>query len=235
MSSRVPKILVVEDDPNFGEVLRTYLEMSDYHVTLCRDGHEGWTTYLDGKFDLCILDVMMPKMDGFTLAKAIRDKDKDIPIMFLTAKTLKEDVIEGLKIGADDYITKPFVSDELLLRVKAVLKRVNLEEEELPEKMKIGKYTYQYSHRLLIFGEEENKLSPKEAELLRLFCLNIGNVVDRSFALIKLWGEDNYFKARSMDVFIAKLRKRFEHDPNVSIENIHSNGFRLQVKEATSS
>lgn len=224
------KILLVEDDQNFGDVLRSYLEMNDYDVNLAIDGELGWQEFNKGSYDLCILDVMMPKKDGFTLAKEIREKDKDTPIIFLTAKTLKEDVLEGFKIGADDYISKPFNSEELLYRVQAILKR-SVKQEEPEEDIKefnIGKYHFNYPLRILSFEDgSKDKLSPKEAHLLRLFCLYKNDVLPRSIALTKIWGEDNYFTARSMDVFVTKLRKYLNKDENLEIVNIHGNGFRL--------
>lgn len=231
------KILLVEDDRNFGDVLRSYLEMHDYNVTLATDGAMGLENYNRGKYDLCIFDVMMPKKDGFTLAREIREKDNEMPIIFLTAKTLKEDVLQGFKIGADDYITKPFNSEELLYRIQAILKRSRPKpdpREEIRE-FNIGKYHFNYPLRILTFNagqEDENKvkLSPKEAQLLRMFAMYINDVLPRSEALTKIWGEDNYFTARSMDVFVTKLRKYLAQDKELEIVNIHGNGFQLLVK-----
>ncbi len=231
------KILLVEDDQNFGDVLRSYLEMHDYEVVLATDGMAGLEAYKKEAFDLCIFDVMMPKKDGFTLAKEIREKDNEIPIIFLTAKTLKEDILEGFKIGADDYISKPFNSEELLLRVQAILKRSQKapDPKEDIKEFDIGKYHFNYPLRILSFngGEtiEKSKLSPKEAHLLRLFCIYKNDVLPRSEALTKIWGEDNYFTARSMDVFVTKLRKYLKNDENIEIVNIHGNGFRLLIQE----
>lgn len=227
------KILLVEDDRNFGDVLKSYLEMNDYDVVLATDGFEGLDAYKKGRFDLCIFDVMMPKKDGFTLAKEIRELDTEIPIIFLTAKTLKEDVLEGFKIGADDYIAKPFNSEELLYRVQAVLKRSQklADPKEDIKEFSIGKYHFNYPLRILTYnGQEKEKLSPKEAHLLRLFCIHKNDVLARSEALTKIWGEDNYFTARSMDVFVTKLRKYLSKDEQLEIVNIHGNGFRLLVK-----
>ncbi len=224
------KILLVEDDQNFGDVLKSYLEMNDYEVNLATDGEQGLSEFNKTDYNLCILDVMMPKKDGFTLARDIREKDKETPIIFLTAKTLKEDVLEGFKIGADDYMSKPFNSEELLYRVQAILKR-SIKKEEPEEDIKefnIGKYHFNYPLRILTYdGDEKSKLSPKEAHLLRLFCLYKNDVLPRSVALTKIWGEDNYFTARSMDVFVTKLRKYLSKDDNLEIVNIHGNGFRL--------
>ena len=227
------RILLVEDDRNFGDVLRSYLEMNQYDVTLATDGEAGFTTYKGSSFDLCILDVMMPKKDGFTLAKEIKEDNGSMPIIFLTAKSLKEDVIDGFRIGADDYITKPFNSEELLYRVQAVLKRsagpVNPESDK--KEFEIGNYIFNYPLRILTFDpngtKEKDKLSPKEAHLLRLFCLHKNDVLPRSQALVEIWEEDNYFTARSMDVFVTKLRKYLKKDENLEIVNIHGNGFRL--------
>jgi two-component system OmpR family response regulator len=226
------KILLTEDDQNFGDVLKSYLEMHDYQVELAKDGEEGLKQFNKSQYDLCILDVMMPKMDGFTLAGKIREKDQGVPIVFLTAKTLKSDIIEGFKIGADDYITKPFNSEELLYRVQAVLKRSQKapDPREDIKEFSIGEYHFNYPLRILTFSDNKQKLSPKEAQLLKMFCLFKNEVLLRSDALKKIWGEDNYFTARSMDVFITKLRKYLSKDENLEIVNIHGNGFRLLVK-----
>jgi len=228
-----PKILLVEDDQNFGDVLRSYLEMNEYDITLATDGEQGINTFKEGSFDLCILDVMMPKKDGFTVATEIRGTNKDIPIIFLTAKTMKDDVIKGFKIGADDYITKPFNSEELLYRIQAILKRsqVTATEDERRE-FEIGKYHFDYPLRILSFeNDDKEKLSPKEAELLKMFCIKVNDILPRSEALVKIWGEDTYFTARSMDVFVTKLRKYLKKDDAIEIINIHGNGFQLKVKE----
>jgi DNA-binding response OmpR family regulator len=225
------KILLVEDDRNFGDVLKSYLEMHDFEVDHAADGEAGLATFKTGTYDLCIFDVMMPKKDGFTLAKDVRELDKTTPIIFLTAKSLKEDVLEGFKIGADDYITKPFNSEELLYRVRAILKR-SAKEDDPQEDIKefnIGIYHFNYPLRILTNTKEESteKLSPKEAHLLRMFCLKKNDVLERSEALTKIWGQDNYFTARSMDVFVTKLRKYLSDDNALEIANIHGNGFRL--------
>ena len=228
------KILLVEDDQNFGDVLRSYLEMHDYEVDLATDGEMGLQHFNKGNYDLCIFDVMMPKKDGFTLANEIREKDTETPIVFLTAKVLKEDVLQGFKVGGDDYISKPFNSDELLARIKAILRRTHQSEKEEnePREYHMGDYHFDFKTRILTFKKdskeaEEEKLSPKEAYLLKLFALNINDVLTRSEALTKIWGEDNYFTARSMDVFVTKLRKYLSKDDRLEIMNIHGNGFRL--------
>ncbi len=231
------KILLVEDDRNFGDVLRSYLEMHGYEVDLAIDGIEGFEKFRHGTYDLCILDVMMPRKDGFTLAKDIRSKNADIPIIFLTAKTLKEDVLEGFRIGADDYVTKPFNSEELLYRVQAILKRAQKKSDPEDDTVEytIGKYYFNVPLRILYIKDgseisEKIKLSPKEALLLRMFSQHRNAILPRSEALTKIWGEDNYFTARSMDVFVTKLRKYLSKDENIEIVNIHGNGFRMIVK-----
>ena len=228
-------ILLAEDDINFGDVLKSYLELNDFNVDLAKDGVEALNKFNNKNYHLGIFDVMMPNMDGFELAKEIKKENENMPIIFLTAKTLKEDVIEGFKLGADDYITKPFNSEELLYRVKAVIKRSNNKKPESAKKeFNLGKYYFNFSLRELIFNNDKNKstqkLSPKEAQLLRLFCVNINEVVPRKLALKEIWGKTDYFTARSMDVFVTKLRRYLEKDPNLEIINIHGNGFRLVDK-----
>lgn len=231
------KILLVEDDKNFGDVLRSYLEMHDYEVTLATDGEQGLQKYQENDYDLCIFDVMMPRKDGFTLASEIREEDEDMPIIFLTAKTMKDDVVKGFKVGADDYISKPFNSQELLYRIQAILKRSQgkADPREALREFEIGKYHFDYELRVLTFApgepeEEVNKLSPKEAQLLRMFAMNLNDILPRSEALKEIWGEDNYFTARSMDVFVTKLRKYLKKDEQIEIVNIHGNGFQLLVR-----
>ncbi|MFT7588296.1 MAG: two-component system OmpR family response regulator [Limisphaerales bacterium] len=232
MTSPKIQILLVEDDPNFGTVLKDYLSMNDYEVELANDGELGWRTFEKGNYDLCVLDVMLPKKDGFTLAADIRQVNTEVPIIFLTAKTLQEDVLEGFKIGADDYITKPFNSEELLFRIQAVLKRGKGKRNNEQKEFDIGSYHFNFKTRILTRGEEsQNKLSPKEAELLRLLSININDITYREEALKSIWGRDDYFTARSMDVFITKLRKYLKEDGNIEIVNIHGNGFRLNVEE----
>ncbi len=234
MSTPNARILLVEDDTNFGDVLRSYLEMHDYDVTLATDGEAGLRAFKPGSYDICIFDVMMPKKDGFALAHDVRQRDEHVPIVFLTAKNLKEDILQGFKAGADDYITKPFVSEELLMRIQAILRRSQpqlLEEDETRE-FHIGRYHFEFILRELTLdrGTEDaqlERLSPKEAELLRLFAIHKNDVLTRKEALTKIWGEDNYFTARSMDVFVTKLRKYLKADENLEIVNIHGNGFRL--------
>lgn len=227
------KILLVEDDLNFGDVLSSYLEMHNFQVTLANDGEKGVNAFKSGSYDICICDVMMPKKDGFSVAKEIREIDPVIPIIFLTARTQKEDIVQGFKLGADDYISKPFHSDELLARIQAVLKRTKkVEKAEVNEEKEftIGKYHFNFPLRILSIDGKQEKLSPKEAELLRMFCFHVNDILLRSTALKSIWGEDNYFTARSMDVFVTKLRKYLSDDPNIEIVNIHGNGFQLLVK-----
>jgi two-component system OmpR family response regulator len=220
----------VEDDPNFGTVLKDYLSMNDFDVELAPDGDLGWEVFSRGGWDLCVLDVMLPRRDGFTLAGDIRKVNLEVPIIFLTAKTLQEDVLEGFKLGADDYITKPFHSEELLLRIQAVLKRGKAKRNDDQKEFQIGSFHFNYKSRILSRGEDEQKLSPKEAELLRLLALNLNDITYREEALKSIWGRDDYFTARSMDVFITKLRKYLRPDPSIEIVNIHGNGFRLNVE-----
>lgn len=239
MAEKVYKILLVEDDQNFGDVLRSYLEINDYEVELATDGQQGLEQFTKNKghYDLCIFDVMMPKKDGFELAEEIRKFDDNTPIIFLTAKSMKEDVLKGFKIGADDYITKPFNSEELLYRIQAILKRQSGEpkKEEIPDDYFFGQFHFHYPTRILTYKpnspeESKEKLSPKESHLLRLFAQHLNEVLPRSLALTQIWGDDNYFTARSMDVFITKLRKYLKKDPNLEIINIHGNGFQLLDK-----
>lgn len=234
MPDQHPKILLVEDDENFGDVLRSYLGMHDYDVTLATDGVAGLKAFKPGEFDICIFDVMMPRKDGFTLARDVRERDESVPIIFLTAKNLKEDVLDGFRAGADDYITKPFVSEELLMRIQAILKRSapQPDPEDGIREFQIGRFHYDYPLRELRLDrgaphEKLDTLSPKESELLRLFALRKNDLLTRKEALTKIWGEDNYFTARSMDVFVTKLRKYLKPDENLEIVNIHGNGFRL--------
>ncbi|MCF8367025.1 MAG: response regulator transcription factor [Bacteroidales bacterium] len=225
------QVFMVEDDHNFGAVLKSYLEIHDYIVHWVDDGKHAVREFRSEDFDICILDVMLPNVDGFQIAKEIRFSDKNIPLIFLTAKALKEDILKGFSLGADDYITKPFDSEVLLCKIKAILKRNEINEESQPEKdeFELGKYRFNYPHRFLIIDGFRHKLSPREAELLRLLCIKINDVLPREMALKKIWGEDNYFTTRSMDVFITKLRKYLKDDPAIEISNIHGSGFKLTV------
>ncbi len=227
-----PQILLCEDDTNLGMVLKNYLELNDYSVTLERDGKLGLAAFQREKFDLCLLDVMMPNMDGFTLAEEIRDVNPDVPLFFLSAKTMKDDIIQGYKLGADDYITKPFDSEVLLLKIKAILKRnEELHREEVNAEYDLGKYHFNPRLRELIIDGKTQTLSPKENELLKMLSEYKNDLLSREIALKKIWGSDTYFNGRSMDVYIAKLRKYLREDDALEIVNIHGNGFRLVVTE----
>lgn len=226
-------ILLAEDDQNLSTLLEEYLSLKGFNVKLCRDGDEAFAAFQQNGFDLCLLDIMMPKKDGFTLAKDIRKMDKAVPIIFLTAKGMKEDKIEGFELGADDYITKPFSMEELLARVNAVLRRTLAGTDKTDDTgiYRFGKFEFDYNQQLLKNGKETNKLTTKESELLRLLALNKNKVLERQQALIKIWGNDSYFTARSMDVFITKLRKYLKPDGNIQIMNIHGTGYKLIVNE----
>lgn len=225
------KLLLVEDDPNFGTVLRDYLALNDYDVVHALDGEEGLEKYKQGTYDLCILDVMMPKKDGFTLAKDIKAIN-DTPIIFLTAKAMKEDVLKGYQAGADDYVIKPFDSEVLLYKISAVLQRRGGREGDIDfsqEEFKVGKFEFNSRLRSLKIDGESYKLSPKENELLKLLCLFKDDLMPRELALTRIWHDDNYFTSRSMDVYIAKLRKYLKPDETIEIENIHGEGFKLTL------
>lgn len=221
-------IMLVEDDTNLGQMIQDSLELNNYDVELYRNGEEAWEKYSKGAFDMLLLDVMMPKKDGFTLAKEIRKVDPSVPIIFLTAKSMKEDKIEGFQAGADDYITKPFEIDELLLRMDAIFRRTRkgVNTQGIKE-FKIGKYTFHVDTRLLVFGNEEIKLTTKEAGLLEQLCLAKDTVLERDVVLKAVWGNDNYFTGRSMDVYITKIRKYLKNDPSIEIQNIHGEGYKL--------
>ena len=226
------RILLAEDDPNLGSVLKDSFELEDCYVELYDDGDKAWKSFNKDDFDICILDVMMPVKDGFTLAKEIRTVDKSIPIIFLTAKSMQEDKLEGLKIGADDYMTKPFSFEELQLRIDAIMRRINsaaIPDDNVKE-FNVGDYTFNDDERSLFYKDEKQKLTTKEAELLKLLAYNQNRVLDRDIALKSIWGNDNYFTGRSMDVYITKLRKYLNQDERIEIVNIHGKGFKLLVK-----
>jgi DNA-binding response OmpR family regulator len=225
------KILLVEDDTNLGNLLQDSLEIKNYEVVLKRNGEEGFNEFKANKFDMCLLDVMMPKKDGYTLAKDIRKINPNIPVIFLTAKNMKEDTIEGLKLGADDYINKPFSMEELLLRMENIFKRIPKIEASTQNKFKIGKFDFDNTLRILKIGTNEVKLTTKESELLKMLALYMDRILERGVALNEVWGTDSYFAGRSMDVYIAKLRKYLKEDPSVEIMNIHGTGFKLIVKK----
>jgi len=232
MEAIKPKILLCEDDTNLGMVLKNYLELNDYEVVLERDGRLGLAAFQREKFDICLLDVMMPNMDGFTVAEEIRDINPDVPLFFLSAKTMKDDIIQGYKLGADDYITKPFDSDVLLLKIKAILKRnEELHKEEANAEFDLGKYHFNPRLRELVVNGKTQTLSPKENELLKMLSEYKNDLLPREAALKKIWGSDTYFNGRSMDVYIAKLRKYLKEDVKLEIVNIHGNGFRLVETE----
>ena len=225
------KILLCEDDSNLGLVLKNFLELNDYEVTLERDGRLGLGAFQREKFDLCLLDVMMPNVDGFTLAEEIRDIDPDVPLFFLSAKTLKEDILQGYRLGADDYITKPFDSDVLMHKIKAIIKR-NEEDHKVTDNIEfeLGAYHFNPKLRELKIKDGTQVLSPKENELLKMLAEHKNDLLTREKALKKIWGSDTYFNGRSMDVYIAKLRKYLKEDSSIEIVNIHGNGFRLVVQ-----
>lgn len=228
------RILLAEDDVNLGSLLRQYLEAKGYSTDLFNDGEKATEGFRAGVYDICILDIMMPKKDGFAVASDIRAINTTIPIIFLTAKNLKEDVLTGFKIGADDYITKPFNMEELLLRIEAVLRRSGAMEIESVSVYKLGKYSFDCNKQQLQFeNDEPEKLTTKENDLLRLLCVNINKVLERNYALKQIWDDDNYFNARSMDVYITKLRKKLSNDPTIEILNIHGKGYKLIVGEET--
>ncbi|GAP70098.1 protein containing DNA-binding response regulator, OmpR family, contains REC and winged-helix (wHTH) domain [Bacteroidales bacterium 6E] len=222
------KLLLAEDDENLGLLLKEYLLAKGYDATLYPDGDAAFKGFMKNHYDICVLDIMMPKKDGFTLAKEMRMVNNEIPIIFLTAKNLKDDVIEGFKLGADDYITKPFSMEELIFRIEAILRRTSQETQGLSQQMyKLGRYTFDTLKQTLTNGEDVVKLTTKEAELLKLLCQNANKVLERNFALKSIWIDDNYFNARSMDVYITKLRKHLKDEPTVEIINVHGKGYKL--------
>ena len=223
------KILLAEDEENLGEMLKNYLNAKSYKTDLYEDGEKAFIGFCNNQYDLCILDVMMPLKDGFTLAKEIRTVNKTVPIIFLTARSMKDDVLEGFKIGADDYITKPFNMDELLFRIEAILRRVKTDAPFVPQVYTLGKYSFDTQKQVLQSEDTMHKLTTKESELLSLLCDNANQVLERNYALKTIWEDDNYFNARSMDVYITKLRKYFKDEPEVEILNVHGRGFKLVI------
>lgn len=222
------KILLAEDDENLGLLLKEYLVAKGYDTDLYPDGEAAYHGFMRNQYKICLLDVMMPKKDGFSLAKDIRMVNADIPIIFLTAKNLKEDVLEGFKIGADDYMTKPFSMEELIFRIEAIMRRLSSDNNKSDQSIfQIGKYTFDARKQLLILDNIEEKLTTKESELLRLLASNANKVLERNYALKAIWIDDNYFNARSMDVYITKLRKHLKNDPTVEIINVHGKGYKL--------
>ncbi|HXB40247.1 MAG TPA: response regulator transcription factor [Bacteroidia bacterium] len=231
MTTEKVKILLAEDDANLGILLQEYLEAKGYAVKLAKNGKEGYDLFCKQEYDLCLLDVMMPLKDGFTLAKEIRQSNKQVPIIFLTAKSMKEDTIDGFNAGGDDYITKPFSMEELMLRIQAILRRSMKTQAVENDKVEfsLGRYRFNTEKQMLVCDENEIKLTTKEVQLLRLLVLNKNEVVDRAFTLKTIWHDDNYFNSRSMDVYITKLRKYLKHDQKVEIVNVHGKGFKLLV------
>lgn len=226
-----PHIFLVEDDLSFGAVLKSYLEINDFEVDWVDDGQHALNQFKKTGFDLCMLDVMLPNVDGFTIGAEIRKINPGIPILFLTAKNLRDDVLKGYRIGADDYITKPFDTEVLIFKLKAILKRQSGTQPKDSDFYQIGSYFFDFRLRTIDRGTTKQRLSPKEAELLKMLCDNQNELLPRETALLKIWGDDGYFTARSMDVYLTKLRKLFADDPSVEIRNIHGSGFMLEIKK----
>ncbi|MBS7407910.1 MAG: response regulator transcription factor [Alloprevotella sp.] len=232
MTDHKMKVLLCEDDENLGMLLREYLQAKGYDTELYGDGEAGYKAFMKEKFDICVFDVMMPRKDGFTLAKEIRQTNQDVPIIFLTAKTLKEDILEGFKIGADDYLTKPFSMEELTFRMEAILRRVKGKKTRDRTLYRIGSFTFDTQKQILSREGVSVKLTTKESELLGLLCAHANEILQRDYALKTIWIDDNYFNARSMDVYITKLRKHLKDDENVEIINIHGKGYKLITPDA---
>ena len=222
-------ILLCEDEERLGMLVREYLQAKGYDAELYLDGEAGYKAFVKGEYDMCLLDVMMPKMDGFTLARELRMINSEVPIMFLTAKNLKDDILEGFKLGADDYLTKPFSMDELVYRMEAILRRVKARNKQMAVRYQLGRFVFDTQRQLLTIGDKSTKLTTKESELLTMLCTHMNDVLERDLALKTIWIDDNYFNARSMDVYITKLRKHLKDDPNVEINNVHGKGYRLVV------
>ena len=225
------KILLCEDDESLGMLLNEYLQAKGFDATLFPDGEAGYKAFTSDSYDLCILDVMMPKKDGFTLAQDIRMMNADTPIVFLTAKNMKEDILTGFKLGADDYLTKPFSMEELLFRIEAIIRRVKGKKAKEVTLYHIGKFTFDTPKQILSIGDKQTRLTTKECELLTLLCSHQNQILERNYALMTIWGENTYFNARSMDVYITKLRKHLKDDPDIQIMNIHGKGYKLVVPE----
>ena len=225
------RILLCEDEESLGMLLREYLQAKGYNAELHLDGESGYRAFLKGDYDMCLLDVMMPKMDGFALAKEIRSINSEIPIIFLTAKNLKDDILNGFKAGADDYLTKPFSMDELVFRMEAIMRRVKGSVKKVQTIYELGWYTFDSHRQMLTMGDTNTKLTTKESELLAMLCAHKNQVLERELALKTIWIDDNYFNARSMDVYITKLRKHLKSDPRIEINNVHGKGYRLIVPE----
>jgi two-component system, OmpR family, response regulator len=233
MEKKTISVLLAEDDRNLGNILKNYLDVKGYSTTLCNNGQEAAEAFKSGSFDFCILDIMMPVKDGFTVAAEIRAANKKVPILFLTAKSMQEDKLKGFEAGADDYLTKPFSMEELLMRMMAILRRTedSAKPAEGDTTFQIGKFIFDFNRQTLIIHGKEQKLTSKEAGLLRLLCNNTNEVLERSTALNKIWQDDSYFNARSMDVYIVKLRKYLKEDPSVELINVHGIGFKLVMNK----
>lgn len=227
------RILLCEDEESLGMLVREYLQGKGYDAELYLDGESGYKAFMKGRYDICLLDVMMPKMDGFTLAREIRIVNSDVPIIFLTAKNLKDDILEGFKLGADDYLTKPFSMDELVYRMEAILRRVKGKSQRDVTRFELGKFVFETQRQMLTIGDKQTKLTTKESELLTMLCTHANQVLERELALKTIWIDDNYFNARSMDVYITKLRKHLKDDPTIEINNVHGKGYRLIVPNLT--
>jgi two-component system OmpR family response regulator len=228
--SKTTHILLAEDDDNLGLLLQTYLKSKGFEVDLVRDGKNAFERFNERKYDFCLFDVMMPVMDGFTLAKEIREIDRKVPILFLTAKGLKEDKLEGFALGADDYLTKPFSMEELLARINAILRRIETPKDENDSIVMVGKIAFEPELRILHLQDGDKKLTTKENQLLTMLAKNQNEILDRQATLRAIWGDDNYFNGRSMDVYIAKLRKLLKEDEAIEIMNVHGKGFKFMVK-----
>ena len=226
-----PNVLLAEDDPNLGLLLSEFLKKKGYQVQWAQNGDQALDLFVKSPFDLCLLDVMMPKKDGFSLAKDIRANHLQVPIIFLTAKSMEEDTLQGFKVGADDYLTKPFSMEVLLARMEAVLRRSQTDKviPALSEEIPLGKFLYYPTKMKVVNGSKEQKFTPKENDLMKLLCENMGHPVSRSYALKLIWGDDTYFNARSMDVYMTKLRKILKEDPAIQLQNLHGEGFILKV------
>lgn len=229
MTKKSIRVLLAEDDKNLGEILKTYLEAKGFSTRLCVDGDEAYKAFSEENFEICILDVMMPVRDGFSLAREIRKKDKKIPLIFLTAKSMQDDILKGFQIGADDYITKPFSMEVLLMRLNAIFRRTAQGDRQsaASSQFKVGNYVFDHTRQLLVLDNNEQKLTSKESELLKLLCENPNDVLNRSAALKEIWRNDSYFNARSMDVYITKLRKFLKEDESIELINVHGVGFKL--------
>ncbi|MGC8803198.1 MAG: response regulator transcription factor, partial [Bacteroidales bacterium] len=229
MNTIKTRVFLAEDDENLGNLLKEYLKARNYEAELCTDGEKALKNLQRNHYDICVLDVMMPNMDGFTVAKEIRKLKNEVPIIFLTAKSMKDDVLEGFASGADDYLTKPFSMEELIFRIEAILRRTYNKNNTEQKVFQLGGYTFDSEKQTLTYNDRTQKLTTKEAELLRLLCLNKNSVLERNFALKAIWSDDNYYNARSMDVYITKLRKYLKEEPSIQILNIHGKGFKLIV------